>query len=235
MTIFGLKKVIAVPEERRRAFRRPRWRQETVREWIGKRGKVSDSGGRSRNRGLLAEALLIRRGEFDRIDQDAGAAADHSLVSEGMGSPGEANSRAEDVRLGVIDIRVASRWISESAIGPERLTGRLGLGFAWYAAIAGRGDRVGCVRVEADHRPVVALGLREVMIETDPRLRVRLLLTRQSSLMKDAHELGLHGALRIQIETSAELGIPRRNCARSCPNTLVLLTAGSLVHVPVNA
>ena len=90
-----------MPRKVRRAFRRARWRQEPVRKWIGKRGQISDRRGRSRNRGLLAEALLIRRGELDRVDKDAGAATDHSLVSEGMRSPGEANPRAEDMRLGV--------------------------------------------------------------------------------------------------------------------------------------
>ena len=132
-------------------------------------------------------------------------------------------------------IRIAGGRISKSAVSPEQARGKVRVRVRLVCRHSGAGRRVGCVRIEAVHRPVVALGLREVVIETDTEVECKIASHAPIVVQKDRHELILHGVLRVQIETSAEVGIPRRNCARSCPNTLVLLTAGSLVHVPVKA
>src|SRR5215471_3725801 len=65
-----------------------------------------------------------------------------------------------------------------------------------------------------------------------PRLRVRLDLMRQSSLTKTDTYLLCTVLCEFRSKLPL-LGKPRRNCARSCPNTVVLLTAGLFVQFPV--
>src|ERR1700735_3366252 len=107
------------------------------------------------------------------------------------------------MRLGVIDVRITGGGISESAICREQARGKVGVRAGLVSRHRGGGGRVYGGWAETVYGPVEALGFREVVIEAKAQVECEIAFHAPIVIDKNAHVLGLDGALRIQIETSA--------------------------------